>query len=140
MAMNYFPWKRISDIKTVVIESGIGFVGEYALWSMDELSHVEIEDGCLAGLGMGCFASNKSLESVRLGNSLASIPMDCFNRCESLREIYIPRTVKTIKSVAFGACDSLQYVYYSGSEAEWNDIVIEAGNEALERAEIIFEG
>lgn len=46
----------------------------------------------------------------------------------SLRTIHIPSSLLKIDEKAFGACYSFAKIYYSGSENQWNDMIIENGN------------
>ena len=53
--------------------------------------------------------------------------------------VVIPRSVHRIYDDAFRYCKSLAKVFYEGSEAEWNAITIDSGNNNLRYAEIIYE-
>ena len=72
-----------SEIRKVVIESGVTDIGDYAFF------------GCA------------NLEEVTLPGSVESIGNTSFGSCDSLRKINIPTSVNTIKQYAFSGCKSL---------------------------------
>lgn len=49
----------------------------------------------------------------------------------------IPSSVIAIYESAFSGCSKLSKVYYSGTEAEWNEIVVKSGNDCLLNARLI---
>lgn len=139
-AAGFFPWKVVSDrVKEIRIEKGVTYLGAYGFRGCHMLEEIIIDDGSFEGMGMGCFSNNISLRSVDLGDSLLKIPDEAFIGCTALTEIYVPATVSEIGLDAFSNCHSLDTVRYGGSPQEWELIAIEEGNEALERAEIVFE-
>lgn len=64
-----------------------------------------------------------------------------FYGCHSLTTITIPKSVTNISYATFGDCEKLETVYYSGSEKEWNEILIDKthdGNKNLLEANIHY--
>ena len=55
-----------------------------------------------------------------------------------IKTIVIPHTVTKIGERAFEGCNQLTDVYFTGTEDEWNNIVIEKGNDELKNATIHF--
>ena len=138
-AAGSFPWRNVSEhIVKLHISGGVTSLGSYAFCGYDRLTTVEVEDGALFGMGMGCFSDCQNLKTVDLGNTLKKIPSEAFLGCASLEEIYIPATVTLIEDHAFKDCEALKCVRFGGSESDWNALTIEEGNEILGRAEIIF--
>ena len=139
MAASFFPWRNVDEhITKVHIAGGVTSISSYGFYDYDNLVEVKIENGSFVGMGMGCFGGNENLKSGDLGDSLREIPTEAFIRCGSLEYISIPSTVTQIGYDAFKDCTSLQTINYSGSEADWNKIIIEEGNESLNQAQIIF--
>ena len=139
MAASFFPWRNVDEyITRVHINSGVTSISSYGFYDYDNLVEVRIENGTFVGMGMGCFGGNENLKSVELGDSLREIPTEAFIRCGSLEYISIPATVTQIGYEAFKNCTSLKTINYGGSEADWNKIIIEEGNESLNQAKIIF--
>lgn len=52
--------------------------------------------------------------------------------------VTIPESVTKIGDSAFNGCNSLTDVYYSGTEEQWEEIVIGYGNGKIENAEIHY--
>lgn len=138
-AASFFPWRNVSEhISKVYISKGVTSLGAYAFYGYNKITEVKIEDGEFVVMGIGCFGENPQLKKVELGNTLLEIPDEAFIDCSALEEITIPITVNGIGLDAFENCVSLKYIFYSGSEADWNKIVIEDGNMPLQNAKIVF--
>lgn len=71
-------------------------------------------------------------------NDVEKIGIFAFDRCDGLTSINIPVSVKFIGEAAFEGCTALKDVYYSGSEDDWENIFIDAGNSVLLSATIHF--
>ncbi|MGM9858901.1 MAG: leucine-rich repeat protein, partial [Bacilli bacterium] len=84
------------------------------------------------------FAECSSLTSLIIPEGVECIDGMTFVNCSSLTSITIPYSVTSIGGDAFGQCFNLVNVYYSGTEEQWNEIVIYSGNEFLLDANIIY--
>ncbi len=95
------PWEDIieNDVKHVVINEGIIYIGAYA------------------------FAYSDSLETVTM-SSVKTISADAFNSCVNLKSLTTSNSLKVIGDDAFYKCDKLTYIYYSGTQNEWNHVKI----------------
>ena len=79
-----------------------------------------------------------SLEKVYVTNA-THIPFASFRCCDSLVNIILPTSLTFIGGFAFDGCNSLKTVYYTGTQEQWNSIVISSvGNKALTNASIIY--
>ncbi len=76
------------------------------------------------------------LKKVVLPQNLAALRYCVFGGCE-LEEVSIPLSLKTVEEWAFGG-GPLTTVYYEGSEKQWGEIEISSDNDALKKANIIF--
>lgn len=129
---NTTPWyKYKSDIKSVIIKSGVTSIsaysflsyniksveipnsvttiGEYAFSGCYFLTSIEIP-GSVLSFGRGVFSGCASLKKVELGNGVTTIGYDMFNGCEVLTSIVIPNGVTGIGNSAFSNCYSLASV------------------------------
>ena len=66
------------------------------------------------------------------------IQSDTFDECYNLRKIVIPATVTEIYDGAFEDCHSLDTINYTGTEEQWNEIIIGDRNEPLMNATINY--
>lgn len=100
------PWEDIiHDIKHIVIDENIKFVGKCA------------------------FAYADSLETVTM-LGVEEIDYCVFDYCHSLKSITVSNKLKNIRD-NFEECDMLTYIYYSGTQEEWNNVFINEHNEVI---------
>ncbi len=92
-------------------------------------------------IGGYAFSMCKQLTEVQIAAGIERIDKRAFSGCEALTTVTIPASVTVIGSNAFLNCPKLTKVYYAGTQAQWQQIMIEQmGNQALSNAEIIFQG
>ena len=116
---NIPPWNKYrTEIVNVIVNEGVTTVGNFAFMPILDYSSV--------------------LKSVSLPETLVSIGDVAFNCCTALTDISIPLGVTSIGTSAFHTCTSLRNVFYPGSEAQWNAIAIENGNDDLLNANLHF--
>ena len=108
-----------------------------AFYDCNGITSIEIPDSVTEIEG-NAFENCTSLTSITIPNSVTYIDSSVFRGCTSLTSIYIPNSVTRIGSYAFCECESLSDVYYTGTEEEWNMIVIGYYNEPLFNATIHF--
>ena len=65
------------------------------------------------------------------GDSVRIIGLDVFSYEGTIKKVIIPNTVKRIAARAFENCNSITSVVFLGTQAEWDAINIEEGNEIL---------
>ena len=123
---------RKSEIKKIVIESGVTEIGCSAFTDCTSLTDVVIPDSVtyidnsaflrctnlseislpdsVIRLGSGVFEDCTNLKSVRLPQNLTSIPYRFFFGCSRLKSISLPDSVTQIGEAAFGFCDLQEQV------------------------------
>ena len=131
---NYTPWYgNTSDIKTIVIESGVTGIGNFAFSRFEKLESVSIpasvtsigkaafgecgsnadaaltvsfaEGSTLESIGEGAFRY-ANLKSIDIPNSVTSIGFGAFTSCYNLESVSIPASVTSIDTYAFEECGS----------------------------------
>ena len=105
---NGAPWYSIKNsITSVVIESGVTSIGDYAFCNPTRLKSVTIPDG-VASIGVYSFNICYNLDSLELPSSVTSIGDRAFYHCSGLTSLTIPENVTSIGNGAFSGCISLQ--------------------------------
>ena len=146
-------------LKEAVIPEGITKLGDACFMVCYNLEKVTLPDS-LTEIGSGVFASCSNLKDIELPDNITTIGSGAFNlsgltsiilpaglscveertfsSCSHLTSATIPTGVKTISESAFDGCNTLTDIYYLGSKAEWNEIQIASGNDALTQATIHY--
>ena len=112
--MSSSPWQDSDrlQIKTVLIESCVTNIGNYAFSNCSELTSVSIGNS-VTSIGRCAFFGCWKLVSIILPNGVTNIGSSAFSDCDSLASITIPDSVTSIESSAFYLCGSLTNVYIS---------------------------
>ena len=148
---------RKSEIKKIVIESGVTEIGCSAFTDCTSLTDVVIPDSvtCIDNsaflrctnlseislpdsvirLGSGVFEDCTNLKSVRLPQNLTSIPYRFFFGCSRLKSISLPDSVTQIGEAAFGFCDLQEQVV---QEIVSSDNITFIGSRAFEGNKNIY--
>lgn len=82
------------------------------------------------------YAEREQITAVQLGAGVARIGDHAFAGCKNLRVVRILTPELTIGTGAFAGCEALETVYYPGTKAQWRELAIGAGNDALQSAAI----
>ena len=115
------PWMDYkSDITSVVIESGVTKIGNYAFFDCVSLTSITIPDG-VTSIGTGSF-SYTSLTSVAIPASVESIGRYAFFYCEYLSKVYVLRgnPITTLGLFAFDNCDD-NLVIVTAADGDYSD-------------------
>ena len=108
---------------------------QYAIGKQDSL--YTIPSG-VTRIDNGAFMGCESLKSVTIPSNVTSIGDSAFADCSSLTSVTIPSSVISIDDGAFYICYSLKDIYYTGSEEQWQNIIIGDYNNPLIRANIHY--
>ena len=102
------PWAA-AKIKSVVIESSVTSIGDFAFVGQVGLTSITIPDS-VTSIGDYAFYNCSSLASIAIPNSITSIGQGAFSGCSSLTSITIPDGVTSIGSNIFYGCSSLKSI------------------------------
>ncbi len=156
---NAFEGVQPSHASVIVFPDTVTYIEKGALSAINEVSIVL--PGVITYLEESAFAANATLSKITLGEGMTTIPMDAFYSCTALTSIDIPKgvtlieegafekasslvtavipsTVKTIEHSAFNDCSALKTVFFGGTEAEFDNVDIDLGNDPLTEAKIYF--
>ena len=111
----YAPWYQYrSNIKTVLIYSGVTSIGDYAFYSCYALTSVTIPSK-VERIGDSAFYGCTSLASATIGASVTTIGDFAFYDCGSLTSIEFPESVTGVGTAAFKDCGSLATASFLGA-------------------------
>ena len=112
------PWfAQRAKIRKVIVEDGITDVGDYAFYSLDQLTEVSLSDS-VTGIGQGVFDGCGCLTGITIPESVTSIGKAAFWKCGSLKSVTIPEGVTAIAWGTFSGCSSLTGVTIPDSVTE----------------------
>lgn len=69
---------------------------------------------------------------------MSVIPTGLFRNAKCLKRVAIPRSLAGVAANAFEYCTNITEVFYEGSESEWANLPISAGNDPLKNAQVYF--
>ncbi len=116
------PWKdNLSAIKSIVIESGVTSIGNFAFMGCSNLTSVTIPNS-VTSIGNYAFYRCSNLTSVTIPNSVTSIGDYAFEDCSSLTSVTIPNSVTSIGSGAFDGCSSLTSINVANDNPIYSSI------------------
>ena len=101
-----------SYVKSIVVESGVTTIGDYAFYGMTASTSISLPDGILT-IGNYAFIGNTSRTSITLPESVTSIGNYAFQANTSLTSINIPAATTTIGERAFSGCTALENLTFS---------------------------
>lgn len=123
----------------IILPDTIKRSGEASFANCKSLTKITIPDS-VTTLGWTGFEGCTNLKTVVLGKGMNYISGSAFSRCTSLRSVTIPAEITLIEDLAFYKCESLTDVFYYGTQSQWDEIVINQGNECLTQATVHFCG
>ncbi|MBR4023762.1 MAG: leucine-rich repeat protein, partial [Firmicutes bacterium] len=99
------PWYGL-PVKSIVIESGVTYIGSYAFYDCSSLTSITIPESVRI-IGYRAFYNCSSLTNITIPDSVTSIGDSAFFDCSSLTSIRIPEGITSIESYTFYNCSSL---------------------------------
>lgn len=129
-------FRNCSSVEVVTLPKYLNYLGGYAFCSCSKLESIEFPDS-LTYLG-DCAFQRCGLSVVELPEQLTVVPRSAFAYCDSLKAVGLPESVVLINSSAFSGCKALSDVYYSGTKAQWGEIVVHDYNDSLLNAKFHY--
>ena len=141
-------FRECKSLTNITIPKSLTVIGDWAFYRCDNLTTVSFEADTLQKIGEWAFCDCLSLKNFQIPKSVTAIGeyafYNCpaleqmvlpagltviegglFSDCISLKSVTIPKGVTAIGLYAFDDCDALEVINYQGTEAEWNQIVID---------------
>ena len=124
-----------TSLENILLHDGIETIAASAFNGCSSLQGVVLPHSVTA-VGRRAFQGATSLTHVDIMSQIVELPAGIFNHCNSLERVRLPQSIQKIASHAFRGCDNLADIYFDGSSAEWKNIIVDRGNEALSLATI----
>lgn len=130
-------FKYCQSLESIKIPNSMTAISESAFAYCYSLKNIEISNN-VTSIGTKAFYACSKLERLVIPSGVKSIGIEAFESCKALTDIEISDTITSIGNSAFNECSSIKDVYYTGSESQWNNIVIGTENNTLKNANIHF--
>lgn len=75
--------------------------------------------------------------NISADGNLQEIEIACFQDCAYIYEMVLPKALRRICANAFDNC-ALNTIYFGGTSLEWEEVIIEGGNESIHRSTVYF--
>ena len=128
-----------NNLVSVSLPSSIKTIEAMAFSNSDKLPGITIP-ASVTMIGSSAFNSCNSLQTVIVekDSKLMSINQNAFAYCRKLNIIVLPVSLLNIGDYAFSYTEALSDVYYTGSQADWSNVIIEKYNDPIKNATIHF--
>ena len=133
-----------SSLTSINIPDTVTSIGIYAFYECKNLTHIILPDS-VTTIGAWAFFGCTNLTNITIPDGVTTIDEFVFYNCTKLTSITIPDSVTSIREAAFGdfkdeESTTLSKIYYEGSQADREEILIEAYNNILLNAEWFYNG
>lgn len=138
-------------LPSVTIPKSVTSIGRGAFSGCDALADVSItdlaawckidfgkEDGNPLSQAKNLYLNDVLVEALEIPAGIELIPQYAFTNATCLKRVSIPRSLAGVAANAFGKCTNITEVFYKGSESEWENLLISAGNDPLKNAQVYF--
>lgn len=125
------------SLESITIPEGVTSIGKRAFYGCSGLKSVKIPSS-VTKIDEYAFFGCSGLKSVTIPDSVTEIVGGAFSGCRGLTSVVIGTGVERIEWLVFEDCVSLEKIYYTGSESQWNSVIMKYGNTNLENATCYF--
>ena len=110
-----------TEIKEVIIASGVTSIGTFAFDDYKSLSRVIIPESVII-IYNAAFRGCSSLEKIIIPNGVKVIGADCFEGCSSLTSVNIPSSVTELNAFIFANCTNLTSITVDPANSVYCDL------------------
>ena len=137
LSIDYRAFGSCASLENVVIGAGVTYIEEGAFRSCKSLKNIEVSEDNSSFTSVDGVLFNKdktellkyptgsSNTTYTIPDSVTTIGYRAFDYSASLESIVIGAGVTHIGENAFKNCTALKDIYYTGTQEQWNEIVIE---------------
>ncbi len=110
------PWHAYREqITAVVIENGIGGIGDYAFSDCSRMTSISVPDS-VSYMGKYAFRGCSALTSFAIPSGVTTLYRNLFAGCTSIGSIYVPTSVQTLEADVFSGWQSYQTINFGRKE------------------------
>jgi len=125
------------QLKEITLPEGLISIGEEAFRGCKSLESVVLPDGVIS-LGNMVFSDCISLKFAACSPDMTVIGSRAFCGCSALEAFVLPRALHTVGESAFSDCSNLKKVYFSGSEEEFDLLIVGVDNPDLKKGLVYY--
>lgn len=139
-------------IKSVSIPESVTSIGIDAFRDCSELKKVNIENTapwCNIEFetkksnplyyAKNLYLNDELITDIEIPKSAVVLNKYAFYDCQNIKTVTIHNSLLGITEDAFYNCTGIENVYFTGTEDEWDFLLISSGNDAIDNAEKTFE-
>lgn len=117
-----------------------GALADVSITDLDAWFQIEFarEDASPFYSAKNLYLNGALVESLEIPGSVSVIQAGLFRSATCLKRVSIPRSLAGVAANAFENCTNITEVFYEGSESEWENLPISAGNDPLKNAQVYF--
>ncbi len=112
----------------ITIPDTVKKIKDYTFYNCTSLTSVTIPNS-VTSISNSAFEVCYNLEKLTIKTE--KIPTGTFEDCRSLKKIFFSKNLKTVYNTAFKNSNGITDVYYEGTEEEWQKVLIQHSNGAL---------
>lgn len=114
--------RLIVACNNTVIPPTVKSIAAFAFEGLEGIQSIDLPTG-MTEIENYTFRGCTGLKNVVIPDNITKLGMGVFEGCYNMISILIPKTVTYIDLNAFNNTDKLAIIYYTGSEAEWDDLM-----------------
>lgn len=133
------------SLEEFAMPSGVTSVGARA-FAVSGLKSVALPDS-VTELGQGAFYASESLAEVTVGGGVTKLDFGVFAYCTALTHVSLPASLLEIAGTdadgniaAFAESVAVERVTFGGTQEQWQNVTIGAGNDVLSAAQLVCNG
>ena len=133
-------FSHCEKLQALALPDSLKRIEYWAFSGCDALEQIVVGGEGMRQLDNYAFQGCDGLLRAVIQEPIERLGYDVLEDCAAMKELYLPASLTLIDQYALRGCDALTDIYYAGSEAQWQRVQVENGNEeAIARATVHFD-